>query len=182
MEIGYARVSTGDQNLDLQERALRDAGVAKLFTDKVSGSSASRPGLDKALAALGQGDVLVVWRLDRLGRSLPHLISVVTSLGDRGVGFRSLSDSIDTTTAQGRLIFHMMGALAEFERSLISERTQAGLQAAKARGQRLGRKPALTTAQIAHARQLIEGGTRTADVARTLNVGRATLYRALGAA
>lgn len=181
MDIGYARVSTGDQNLDLQERALRDAGVAKIFTDKVSGAAATRPGLDKALAALSQGDVLVVWRLDRLGRSLPHLISVVTGLGERGVGFRALHDNIDTTTAQGRLVFHMMGALAEFERALISERTQAGLRAAKARGERLGRRPALTPAQVAHARQLIEAGSRTTDVARTLNVGRATLYRALGA-
>ena len=181
MDIGYARVSTGDQNLDLQERALRDAGVAKIFTGKVSGAAATRPGLDKALAALSQGDVLVVWRLDRLGRSLPHLISVVAGLGERGVGFRSISDSIDTTTAQGRLVFHMMGALAEFERALISERTQAGLRAAKARGERLGRRPVLTPAQVAHARQLIEAGSRTADVARTLNVGRATLYRALGA-
>lgn len=181
MEIGYARVSTGDQNLDLQERALRDAGVAEIFTDCVSGAAATRPGLDRALAALSRGDVLVVWRLDRLGRSLPHLISVVTELGERGVGFRSISDSIDTTTAQGRLVFHMMGALAEFERALISERTQAGLRAAKARGERLGRKPALTRVQIAHARRLIEAGERTADVARSLGVGRATLYRALAA-
>lgn len=181
MEIGYARVSTGDQHLDLQERALREAGVARIFTDRVSGSSASRPGLDKARAALSSGDVLVIWRLDRLGRSLPHLISVVADLGSRGVGLRSLSDAIDTTTAQGKLIFHMMGALAEFERGLISERTQAGLQAAKARGARLGRRPALDAAQVEHARKLIGAGERPTDVARSLKVGRATLYRALRA-
>ena len=182
MEIGYARVSTGDQHLDLQQRALGDAGVTRVFTDKLSGSSSSRPGLDKALAALNSGDVLVVWRLDRLGRSLPHLISLVADLWERGIGFRSLKDAIDSTTAQGKLVFHMMGALAEFERNLISERTQAGLAAARARGARLGRRPALTKSQIEHARKLIDGGERPTDVARSLKVGRATLYRAIKAA
>lgn len=181
MEIGYARVSTGDQNLDLQEHALSAAGAARIFTDRVSGAATSRPGLDKVLAALATGDVLVVWRLDRLGRSLSHLITLVHDLGERGIGFRSLTEGIDTTTAQGKLVFHMMGALAEFERALISERTRAGLQAAKARGERLGRKPALIASQVEHARKLIESGERAADVARSLQVGRATLYRALRA-
>lgn len=179
MEIGYARVSTGDQNLDLQTQALTAAGAGRIFTDRVSGSATSRPGLDKALGTLTAGDVLVVWRLDRLGRSLSHLIALVDDLGSRRIGFRSLTEGIDTTSAQGNLVFHMMGALAQFERALISERTLAGLKAAKARGSRLGRKPALIAAQIDHARKLIQAGERPADVARSLNVGRATLYRAL---
>ena len=182
MKIGYARVSTDDQNLDLQDRALRDAGVEQIFTDKASGAAASRPGLSAALSALSAGDTLVVWRLDRLGRSLPHLISVVADLGQRGVGFQSLNDGLDTTSAQGRLVFHMMGALAEFERALISERTSAGVQAAKARGVRLGRRPTLNKAQVEHARALIAGGESPSAVARTFKVGRSTLYRALGAA
>lgn len=181
MEIGYARVSTGDQNLDLQEQALTAAGAGRIFTDRVSGAATSRPGLDKALGALTAGDVLVVWRLDRLGRSLSHLIALVDDLGSRRIGFRSLTEGIDTTSAQGNLVFHMMGALAQFERALISERTLAGLKAAKARGSRLGRKPALIASQVEHARKLMEAGERPADVARSLNVGRATLYRALRA-
>lgn len=180
MKIGYARVSTDDQNLDLQDRALRDAGAEKIFTDKASGAGASRPGLAAALSAVAAGDTLVVWRLDRLGRSLPHLISVVAELGDRGVGFQSLRDSLDTTSAQGRLVFHMMGALAEFERALISERTTAGVQAAKARGVRLGRRPTLNWAQVEHARALIAAGESPSAIARTFKVGRSTLYRALG--
>jgi DNA invertase Pin-like site-specific DNA recombinase len=179
MKIGYARVSTQDQNLDLQERALRDAGAERIFSDRVSGTDPSRPGLKSALAALTSGDTLVVWRLDRLGRSLPHLISVVADLGSRNVGFQSLNDGLDTTSAQGRLVFHMMGALAEFERALISERTQAGVQAAKARGVRLGRRPTLNAGQIQHARTLVGSGESPSAVARTLGVGRSTLYRAL---
>lgn len=182
MKIGYARVSTDDQNLDLQERALRDAGVERIFTDRTSGAATARPGLSAALDAASTGDTLVVWRLDRLGRSLPHLISVVAALGQRGVGFQSLNDGLDTTSAQGRLVFHMMGALAEFERALISERTQAGVRAAKARGVRLGRRPTLNAAQIGHAQALIESGESPSTVARTLRVGRSTLYRALKAA
>jgi DNA invertase Pin-like site-specific DNA recombinase len=179
MLIGYARVSTGDQNLDLQLRALKAAGCEQIFEDQVSGVAVKRPGLDGALAVLGQGDVLAVWRLDRLGRSLPHLIEVIRDLGARGAGFRSLSESIDTTTAGGRLFFHMMGALAEFERSLIQERTRAGMRAARARGAPVGRRKALTAAQVQHARKLIEGGESPSAVARSLKVGRATLYRAL---
>lgn len=181
MKIGYARVSTDDQNLDLQDRALREAGVEQVFTDQVSGAIQSRPGLDAALAALRKGDTLVVWRLDRLGRSLPHLISVVADLGQRGVGFQSLNDGLDTTSAQGRFVFHMMGALAEFERALISERTRAGVQAAKARGVRLGRRPTLTAAQVQHAKSLIAAGESPSAVAHTFRVGRSTLYRSLRA-
>lgn len=182
MKIGYARVSTDDQNLDLQDRALRDAGIHRVFTDRLSGTAPSRPGLDEALAALCEGDTLVVWRLDRLGRSLPHLISVVAELGQRGIGFQSLNDGLDTTSAQGRFVFHMMGALAEFERALISERTQAGVQAAKARGVRLGRRPALTRAQLHHAQSLMALGESAASVAHSIGVGRSTLYRTLRAA
>ena len=179
MLIGYARVSTDDQAFDLQLRALKAAGCEQVFQEQVSGSAVKRPGLDQAIAVVGQGGVLTVWRLDRLGRSLPHLIEVIRDLGARGAGFRSLSESIDTTTASGRLVFHMMGALAEFERSLIQERTRAGIRAARARGVRVGRKRALSAAQIAHARQLIAGGESPTAVARSLKVGRATLYRAL---
>jgi DNA invertase Pin-like site-specific DNA recombinase len=179
MKIGYARVSTTDQNTDLQLEALKRAGCEQIFEDQVSGAVKKRPGLEKALAVVDAGDVLVVWRLDRLGRSLPHLIEVIAELGDRGAGFRSLTESIDTTTAGGRLVFHMMGALAEFERSLIQERTKAGLQAAKTRGVIGGRPRALSKAKIAHARKLIDAGESPAAVAKSLGVGRSTLYRAL---
>jgi DNA invertase Pin-like site-specific DNA recombinase len=132
MLVGYARVSTQDQTLDLQRDALDKAGCERLFTDTISGSKAERPGLDEALRFLRPGDTLVVWRLDRLGRSLQHLIGTITALQERGIGFRSVTESIDTTTSGGKLIFHVFGALAEFERDLIRERTQAGLQAARA--------------------------------------------------
>jgi Site-specific recombinases, DNA invertase Pin homologs len=179
MLIGYARVSTDEQSLALQRDALNGAGCELVFEDQVSGAAIKRPGLDQALAKLGSDDVLVVWKLDRLGRSLPHLIDVIAELGERGAGFRSLSEAIDTTSAGGRLIFHIMGALAEFERSLISERTRAGMSAAKRRGQHLGRRPALTRTQIDHARSLIAAGESPTAVARSLKVGRSTLYRAL---
>lgn len=181
MLIGYARISTEEQNLDLQHRALSAAGCERIFEDQVSGVTVKRPGLDKALAVLGEGDVLAVWRLDRLGRSLPHLIELIRKFGERGAGFRSLSESIDTTTAGGRLVFHMMGALAEFERALIQERTRAGMKAARARGVRVGRRKALTAVQVEHARKLVAGGESPTAVARSLKVGRATLYRALRA-
>lgn len=181
MKIGYARVSTDDQNLDLQERALAAVGVDQIYRDQASGALSSRAGLTEALKAVSAGDTLVVWRLDRLGRSLPHLIAVVAELGERGVAFQSLHDNIDTTSAQGRLVFHMMGALAEFERALISERTTAGIRAAQARGVRLGRKPTIDRLQLKQARALIAGGESPANVARALRVGRSTLYRALKA-
>lgn len=181
MKIGYARVSTVDQNTNSQRDALKAAGCGKVVTDQVSGVSIKRPKLDKLLSGLQAGDVLTVWRLDRLGRSLPHLIEVVRDLEAKGAHFQSLSEGIDTTTAQGRLTFHLMGALAEFERSLIVERTQAGLKAARSRGVRVGRPPALSHAQIKHARKLIDAGERPSAVADTLEVNRSTLYRALKA-
>ncbi len=179
MKYGYARVSTVDQNANLQKDALRAAGCMKVVTEQISGASAKRPKLDKLLASLTAGDVITVWRLDRLGRSLPHLIEVVSDLEAKGAHFQSLTEGIDTTTAQGRLTFHLMGALAEFERSLIIERTQAGLKAAQKRGVRIGRPPALKPAQIKHAKKLIDGGERPSAVAASLNVDRSTLYRAI---
>lgn len=177
--IGYARVSTDDQTPALQLDALRRAGVTEVFEDRgVSGTARDRPGLQRALAALQPGDVLVVWKLDRLGRSLADLIGLITALGEQGCGFRSLTEEINTTTAGGRLVFHVLGALAEFERSIIKERTRAGLAAAKSRGAQLGRRHSLTSAQIGHARKLIEGGESPASVARSLGVARSTLYRA----
>src|SRR3712207_6335019 len=139
MQIGYARISTDDQTLDLQRDALAKAGCDQLFTDTMSGATADRPGLAEALAYTRPGDTLVVWRLDRLGRSLRHLIETVTDLEQRGVGFKSLTEAIDTTSPGGKLIFHIFGALAEFERDLIRERTRAGLVAARTRGRTGGR-------------------------------------------
>jgi DNA invertase Pin-like site-specific DNA recombinase len=148
MLIGYARVSTDDQNLDLQRDALQKAGCEQIFTDRISGTKDRRPGLEEALSHLRSGDTLVVWRLDRLGRSLRHLIDTVTTLQERGIGFKSLTESIDTTTSGGKLVFHIFGALAEFEREIIRERTNAGLQAARARGRNGGRPKKLTNKQI----------------------------------
>lgn len=181
MKIGYARVSTEEQNLALQRHALESAGCDVIFEDKgVSGAATTRPGLSKALARLGPGDVLVVWRLDRLGRSLAHLIELVAGFGKVGAGFQSLSDAIDTTTAGGRLVFHMMGAMAEFERSLISERTRHGMKAAKRLGKHVGRPRKLTPQQTAHARELLAAGkeNRTA-IAALFGVDVRTLRRAL---
>src|ERR687895_389947 len=144
MLIGYARVSTHDQTLTLQQDALEKAGCTKIFTDTASGAKTERKGLDDALTYVRKGDTLVVWRLDRLGRSLPHLIATMTALEDRGIGFKSLTENIDTTTSGGKLIFHIFGALAEFERNLIRERTTAGLMAARARGRKGGRPKVLT--------------------------------------
>jgi DNA invertase Pin-like site-specific DNA recombinase len=176
----YARVSTLDQTLALQRDALKDAGCGKVFADHgVSGTATTRPGLDRALKALKPGDTLVVWKLDRLGRSLSHVVQIIGELGRSGVNFRSLSDPIDTESAGDRLMLHMMAALAEWERSLIVERTRAGLLAAKRRGQKLGRKPSLTPAQITRARSLIDGGESPRSVANTFHVGRTTLWRAL---
>ena len=179
--IGYARVSTGEQHLDLQLDALAAAGCERIYRDNgVSGVATKRPGLSKALRALHAGDVLVVWKLDRLGRSLAELIAVMGQLERRDIGFRSLSESIDTTTAGGRLVFHLMGALAEFERGLISERTKAGMASAKARGAKIGRPPKLTKAQIAKARRRIASGKASAaELAREYGVSALTLARAL---
>jgi DNA invertase Pin-like site-specific DNA recombinase len=180
MLVGYARVSTADQNLDLQRDALRLAGVDRVFTDQASGRKDDRPGLAAALAALQAGDVLVVWKLDRLGRSLKHLVETVSVLERRRVGLRVLSGGIDTTSAAGRLVFGIFAALAEFEAELIRERTLAGLAAAKKRGRKGGRPRALTTKQLDHARMLVAlGRTSVKEVAATLGVSRSTLYRAL---
>ncbi len=179
MRVGYARVSTQDQKLDLQRQALQAAGCDLIFEDHISGTRAKRPGLDKVLAKLAPGVVLVVWRLDRLGRSLSHLVEVLKVIENKGAGFVSLNEAIDTTSASGRLVFHMMAALAEFERALIVERTQAGLAAAKARGAKLGRRRKLTPKQITHGRALLDAGETGRSVAQSLGVSRATLYRAL---
>src|SRR5215211_3341719 len=181
MQIGYARVSTDEQTLNLQLDALKAADCAQIFTDRVSGTRAERPGLTNALGHLRDGDTLVVWRLDRLGRSLPHLIETVTGLADRGVSFKSLTESIDTTNTGGRLIFHIFGALAEFERDLIRERTRAGLTAARARGRKGGHPRVKSLAdprQLALAKQLYAAKqTPVGDLCRMFKVSRATFYR-----
>jgi DNA invertase Pin-like site-specific DNA recombinase len=181
MQIGYARVSTDDQNLALQMDALRHAGCDRIFSDEgISGIVTSRPALDDALAALAPGDVLVTWKLDRLGRSLAHLIEITGRLAAQGVGFRSLSEAIDTTTASGRLLFHIMGALAEFERALISERTRAGMASARARGTRMGRPFKLGHDALCLAQSIIaEGNASVAEIARSYGVSPLTLERAL---
>jgi DNA invertase Pin-like site-specific DNA recombinase len=180
MLIGYARVSTHEQTLNLQQDALHNAGCNKIFTDTASGAKTERIGLDAALNYVRKGDTFVVWRLDRLGRSLPHLITTLTGLEERGIGFKSLTENIDTTTSGGKLIFHIFGALAEFERNLIRERTQAGLTAARARGRTGGRPKSLTTKQHSIAQSLYDDPKNSiAEICRTLKVSRATLYRAL---
>jgi DNA invertase Pin-like site-specific DNA recombinase len=178
--IGYARVSATDEHLNLQRDALKAAGCRKIFADRgVSGSAVTRPQLARALEALRPGDTLVVWKLDRLGRSLSHLVMTMADLGKRGVNFRSLTESIDTDSAGGRFMLHSMAALAEFERSLRVERTRAGLDAATKRGIKLGRTPRLDEKKVAKARCLLEGGQSPGDVARILRVARSTLYESL---
>src|SRR5260370_34175087 len=181
MLIGYARVSTQDQTLNLQKDALEKIGCSKVFTDTISGSTTERKGLDEALEYVREGDTLVVWRLDRLGRSLRHLIETITNLNNRKIGFKSITENIDTTTSGGKLVFHIFGALAEFERDIISERTNAGLSAARARG-RLGGRPKAkmldTPKKVALAQSLYENRNNTIDeICKTLHVSRATLYR-----
>ncbi len=179
MEIGYARVSTGEQTLDLQLDALAKAGCGKVFEETASGAKAERPVLQDVLGYLRAGDTLVVWRLDRLGRSLRHLIETVADLAARGIGFKSLTEQIDTTTSGGKLVFHVFGALAEFERDLGAERTHAGLRAARARGRLGGRPKALgDPKKLALAQALYDGGqTDIATICKTLGISRATLYR-----
>jgi DNA invertase Pin-like site-specific DNA recombinase len=179
MKIGYCRVSTDDQNPDLQLAALKRAGCKQIFTDKATGAHIKRPELGKCLKALKAGDTLVVWKLDRLGRSLHDLIGLLDDLKTRGVAFRSVTESIDTATPTDRAMWQMVGILAELERSLIQERTKAGRVAAYARGVKMGRKPLLSVQQVAHARQLLEQGEHYNTVARSLHVSRRTLYRAL---
>jgi DNA invertase Pin-like site-specific DNA recombinase len=180
MLVGYARVSTAEQSIDLQSDALRHAGCEQVVSEIASGARADRTGLEQALGYVRQGDTLVVWKLDRLGRSLAHLIEVVRDLERRGVGFRSLQESIDTTTPGGKLIFHVFGALAEFERDLIRERTSAGLVAARARGRHGGRPRTLTDRQVSLGRAMLRDRTATvAEVCTALSCSKTTLYRAL---
>jgi DNA invertase Pin-like site-specific DNA recombinase len=178
--VGYARVSTAEQSLHLQRDALRKAGCKRIFTDVASGARSERPGLAKALEFVRRGDTLVVWKLDRLGRSLAHLIESVRDLHARKVGFRSLQESLDTTTSGGKLVFHVFGALAEFERDILRERTQAGLVAARARGRKGGRPRVLDEKKTALARSLHQQGTATAIICATLRISRSSLYRYLG--
>lgn len=177
MLIGYARVSTQDQNLDLQIDALTKAGCTKVFDDKVSGSRAERPGLTKALDMLRGGDTLVVWKLDRLGRSVKNLVDLVGELHKQGAQFQSLTDAIDTGTPSGRFFFHVMASLAEMERELTVERTRAGLEVARALGRKGGRKRQMTDSKIESAKKLLANGVPPRDVAQNLGVSVATLYR-----
>ena len=183
MLIGYARVSTIDQNLALQRDALTEAGCTKIFTEQMSGAVTDRPALQDALEFARSGDTLIVWKLDRLARSMKQLIETIENLRVRGIGFRSLTEALDTTTAQGRLVFHMFGALAEFERSLIRERTQAGLAAARRAGRTGGRPPKLTDDDIEAAKALLANpDIGVTQIARRLGVSPATLYRYIPAA
>lgn len=179
MFIGYARVSTEEQSLDLQIDALTSAGCSQVFTDKVSGAAAQRPGLGAALSYLRAGDVLVVWKLDRLGRTVKGLVQLIEELHSRGVQFRSITDSIDTSTTAGKFFFHVIAAMSEMERELIRERTRAGLKAARARGRLGGRKTVMTTSKLESAKKLLESGMVAQEVADNLGVSRATLFRHL---
>ncbi|CTZ97971.1 DNA invertase [Escherichia coli] len=188
MQIGYIRVSTNDQNTDLQRNALNCAGCELIFEDKISGTKSARPGLKKLLRTLSEGDTLVVWKLDRLGRSMKHLITLIEELREKGVNFRSLTDSIDTSTPMGRFFFHVMGALAEMERELIVERTLAGLAAARAQGriggrrpkltkEQHGRRPKLTKEQHEQIARLIKNGHDRKQLAIIYDIGISTIYR-----
>ena len=182
MKIGYARVSTRDQNLALQLDALKAAGCDRIFDDKASGASRNRPGLDDALSHLRRGDALVVWKLDRLGRTAKQLIELLDHFHAEGIEFRSLTEGIDTSTPAGKLIYQVMAAVAEMERDLIRERTRAGLDSAREKGLVGGRKKALTDKKLASARTLLENGTAPRIVAEQLGVSVATLYRHIPAA
>jgi DNA invertase Pin-like site-specific DNA recombinase len=180
MKYGYARVSTDDQNPALQLAALKKAGCKTVFKDEgISGATTKRPALSRCLKALAAGDTLIVWKMDRLGRSLSDLIGMLDKLRERGVRFQSLTEAIDTETPTGRAMWQMIGVLAELEKSLITERTRAGVKAAQSRGVKFGRKPKLSVQQIAHARKLIDQGEPVPQVAALLSVDRATVYRAL---
>jgi DNA invertase Pin-like site-specific DNA recombinase len=183
VKYGYARVSTDDQKADMQHAALRKAGCTKIFTDEgLSGATSKRPALLRCLKALDRGDSLTVWKLDRLGRSLRDLITILDDLKERGVSFRSLTEAIDTHTPTGRAMWQMIGVMAEFERSLISERTRAGVMDAQRRGVKFGRKPALTPDQIEHAKELRarkKDPKTPQQIARIMKCSPATVYRAL---
>ena len=180
MIIGYARVSTQEQNLDAQLDALKNANCEQIFEEKITGKHKDRPELKTCLKALRKGDVLIVWKLDRLARSLKDLVEIITELNDREIGFRSLTEAIDTTSATGRLVFHIFGALAEFEHSLIRERTIAGLDAARARGRKGGRKPSMSGKDIKKAKAMLNDPQITkTEVAKHFGVSRVTLNSSL---
>ena len=180
MKIGYARVSTSDQTLEPQKDALLEASCEKLFTDVASGARSQRPGLDKAIAFCRNGDTLVVWKLDRMGRSMSHLIEMIQKLENRGVGFQSLTEKIDTTTAGGRLIFHLFGALAEFERDLIRERVQAGLKSARARGCKGGRPPVSEETKRMAKTLMADKNLSVKQICERLGIAKSTLYKYVG--
>ncbi|AVX04266.1 Transposon DNA-invertase [Maritalea myrionectae] len=180
MLLGYARVSTGEQNVDLQIAALRKCGCDRIFLDEgISGKEISRPSLNQMLSVLRRDDKIIVWRLDRLSRSLSDLLGLIKELEALGAGFQSLTEQIDTSTPSGTLMFHMLGALAEFERALISERTKAGMRVAHLRGKTLGRPSSLSSAQIALAQQLTNEGQPMHKIARQFGVSRSTIYRSI---
>ena len=181
MLIGYARVSTFEQNIELQVSALKNAGCERIFEDVLSGARADRPSFKMALEVLREGDTLVVWKLDRLGRSVKHLVEVVFDLEKRGVNFKSLTDSIDTNSPSGRFFFHIMASLAQMERELIVERTKAGLATARALGRFGGRKRKMTPSKLESARKLLASGIPPKDVAQNFGVSIPTLYRWLPA-
>lgn len=182
MLVGYARVSTDDQNLDLQHDALKKAGCEQIYEDQLSGARAERPGLQQALSYARSGDTLVVWRLDRLSRSLKDLIDLVATLESKSIGLKSLQESIDTTVSSGKLVFHIFGALAEFERNLIRERTQAGLAAARARGRKGGRPKALNQDKQALVVKLYEEKTHTIEqICKMMSISKPTLYKYIAA-
>ena len=176
--VGYARVSTDEQTTRLQLDALKAAGCQRIFQDKLGGALRSRPQMDRALADLRAGDTLIVWKLDRLGRSLRNLLEIAETLHERDVALRSLTEHIDTATAAGKMLYSVLGAVAQFERDVLRERTLAGIRAAQARGEHVGRPRALTASQVREARKLLERGENASHVARVMRVGRSTLYRA----
>lgn len=180
MLIGYARVSTQDQHLDLQLKSLTEVGCEKVFQDKVSGKKLEKTGLIEAISHLRKGDTLVVWKLDRLGRSVKQLVTLIDQLNKQEIQFKSITDSIDTSTSSGRFFFHVMASLAEMERELMIERTKAGLAIAKQQGRTGGRKPKMTPSKIASAKKLLSSGIPAKEVAKNLNVSMATLYRHIG--
>ena len=177
MLIGYARVSTDDQNLALQTSALKEIGCTKIYEDKISGTKTNRPGLALALEVLRHGDTLVVWKLDRLGRTVKGLIDLINQLQQKDIHFKSITDNVDTSTPSGRFFFHVMASLAQMERELIAERTKAGLASAKLLGRVGGRKRKMTASKIESAKKLLESGLLPKDVAKNLGVSVPTLYR-----
>jgi DNA invertase Pin-like site-specific DNA recombinase len=179
MKYGYARLSTENQNPAMQLAALKKAGCKTVFKDEVTGAHVNRPALTRCLKTLQTGDTLIVWKLDRLGRSLRDLITMLDGFKQQGIKFRSLTEAIDTETPTGRAMWQMIGVLAELERSLITERTRAGVKAAQKRGVKFGQKPKLTPERLAHARKLIDQGMTPTDAAKMIGVSRATVYRAL---